>query len=158
MNPVDLFPDMGRILKAGVRSPVQAPERIRQRHDMGVGRGPLPAFSVKLVGADIDTRPGIAVIPHFHGDHVPLSCDRFCHAQRQLVGFAAGIHKMHHGQIIGKRGQQGFGKPVDAVMQVPGIGIENGHLGLAGFYHPGVFMTHMGHVVHGIQKRSPGLI
>ncbi len=74
-----------------------------------------------------------------------------CHAEGQFVGLAPRAHEIDDGEGVGQCGNESFGVLHQEIVEVPGVGVQEGHLLLTRRHHPGVVVSDVGDVVHAVQ-------
>ena len=84
--------------------------------------------TIEFVGADIDKRAGVAVIGVFEDDDVFAVSVGTSETQSEFVGFAAGIHEVADTEWSGKKLGEAFGVVENVVVEIAGIGVEQGKL------------------------------
>ncbi len=86
-------------------------------------------------------------------DHqrAPAAGGRLGEPPGEVVGLAARAHEKADRQRRRQGGGQPFGVAQDALVQVAGIGVEQGHLAAAGFHHPRMAVADVGHVVDRVE-------
>ncbi len=146
------IPDLPRDLRVFLpRARIVAPELaavgVGNRHDVHPRPGALSARAVELVRADVDERGRVSVIRAVHDNHVAPA--RVCarQAQRQLVRLAAGAHEIADAERIRQRRDEALREPRQAVVQIPGVGVEQQHLFDAGPHDARMAVPDVRHVV-----------
>jgi hypothetical protein len=116
------------------------------------------AGAVVFVRADVDQAGGMPVIGGVEHDHVALAGVRARQPQRQLVRLAGGVDEEAHAQRRRQQRAEAFGIAHDVVVQIAGVGVEQGQLRLCCPHHARVAVAHMRHVVVHIEKRAAAVI
>ena len=148
----DRFANVIRILLAGrSRVPVRSPKDVRHCHLVYVGWRTRAAGSVELVRADVDERRGVSVIRSFDHDGIGVSGRDARHAERQVVCFAPRAHQVAHAEGIGQRAGESLRVFDQVIVQVARVRIEETDLFARGFDHRWMAVTHVTHVVDGIE-------
>ena len=124
------FPDRFRITFAdlGLR-PVGGRAIGIGQHGLAGGGGPaLAALALVLVGAHLLQRHEMAVIGPVERHDTLTLCVVARHAERQIVRLAAAAHEGGDGQVLGQGCRQRLGIGDDVVVEIAGIGVEQGGL------------------------------
>ena len=99
------------------------------------------AFDVSAGG------PGIGHAGVVGGDSAGFAGDRLCHAQHNVVGFAARAHHDRRGDAVVEGAHQPFHIVENAVVQIARVGVEGCRLFADGCNDMRVAMADMEHIV-----------
>ena len=152
--------DVTRVFHSGVRiaAPIQPPIVVRDRGDVNPGPLSASAGAIELVRTDIDQRVGVSVIRVLEDDDVFAAGMRAGQAQREFVGFAAGIHDEADAQRL----RHAAGEPLRVahyvVVQIARVGVEQRRAALARHALPWMAMADQRHIVVDVEVRAPGVV
>ena len=139
-------------------APEPAAVWVGQFGQMGVRGCAATALAVELVGTDVDAALGVAVVAPVDGDDVAPSRGRAGDAQCQLIGLAARVHEVDHAERVGKQPRQSLGVVEDGAVQVARVGVQYSGLPGDGLGHVWVRVTHVRHVVDGVEMGTTGVV
>jgi len=125
--------------------------RMAKEHGLNLAKIPGTGPGGRIVETDINQALGVAVIGTVHHNHIMLPCVIPGQAQGQFIGFTAGTYQKTNFQGMWKFQQQALSVFDNIVVQVAGVGVQNGHLKLAGRNDMGMAVAHMANVIDSIQ-------
>ena len=125
---------------------------------MDVGRRAFAPRAVELVRTDVDEGRQVAVVGPVEDEQVPLSGMGPRQAEGEVVGLAPGVHEETHTERFGQLCAEAFGVVHEVVVQVAGVGIQHRHLAVGRRDHPGMAVSHVGHVVHGVEEGAAFIV
>jgi hypothetical protein len=148
------FADVAGILSpdAGVATPVQSAVSVRHRYFADMIGGAASARTVKLVGADFYQRGGVAMIGTVDDNKVGAPGVGSSKSQRQFVSFASTANEIAYTKRVRHRRTDSPGVFDQIIMQIPGVGIQDGHLTTGRFHYLRVTVADVTHIVDTIQK------
>ena len=91
-------------------------------------------------------------------DHVPPAGEMPGQSQGQVVGLAARVHEVADPESRRQGRRQPLDVPGQGVVEIAGVGVENGGLALDGGHDAGMGMPDMGNVVDRVQVHPAGVI
>ena len=91
------------------------------------------------------------MVSAFHHQNVLSPRAGPSHPKGQLVGLASRANEIDHGEGFGQGGHQALGIVRQEVMEVACVGVQQGHLSLAGLHHTRMAVPHMGDVVYAVE-------
>ena len=114
-----------------------------------VGRA-FASRTVVLVRADINQGGGVAVVGRLQHNQITMASVGASQPQRQFIGLAAGVDEKADLQRSGQGGTQQLGVSIHEIVQIAGVGIQQGHLFAGRAHYLGMTVANVGHVVIGI--------
>ena len=98
------------------------------------------------------------MISTVHHDHIPSARVSPGHTQSQLIGLAPGTDEIDNGKGVWEGGHQPVGVLNQKVVEIPGVGVQKGHLILSGPDDTWMVVPHMRDIVDAIQERLALLV
>ena len=134
---------------------MDAGDRVRDRDHVDPGGGLEAAAARELVVARLDRGAGVSVVPVLLDQELPCARRgrRPSDPQGQLVGLGAAADEVEDVEVVRELRSQALRVPVEPLVQVARVGVEQPHLALARGDHPRVAVPHMRHVVDRVQER-----
>ncbi len=151
---------MRGVLLAAIRvGPAVRPAIVVGHHCfVHVGWRALPAGAIELVRAHIHESVGVSMVSPLEHDDVLATGVRLRHAERQLVGLASRADEVADAEGFWEQLAQPCGVVHRVLVQVAGVGVEQGDLPPRGPDDSGMAVTDVAHVVHAVQVRPAGFV